>query len=419
MMFCMSKRITALLLALIILFCGMPLTASALESVDLDEPVSLTIQFLDDMEGSHTPVVGAQFDLYYVASMQTDGSFTLTGDFQNYPVELNGLDAEGWRQLTSTLQNYVSADQLAPLDSGFTGEDGKLTFPSSVELLTPGLYLVVGMPLVGEAFKCQAEPFLVSLPGVDADGDQWQYHVSVRVKYTKEPITSDDTIARHVLKVWEGDAEQIRPELIQVELRADGVVYDIVTLTAENNWRHHWPELPKYNTDGDEIQWSIVELEVEDYLVTVTQEGITFRLTNSYAPEEDDTTVRRSVVKVWNDKGYEDERPVSIQVHLLRNDVIWDTHTLTESNDWQYTWEELPARDDNGTEIAWSVQEATVEGYFPSYTEMGEHILISNSIIKPSLPQTGVLWWPVPVLVAMGLLMLILGKMMKGRDEDA
>ena len=418
-MFCMSKRITALLLALIILSCSMPLTASALESVNMDAPVFLTIQFLDDVEGGSKPVVGAQFDLYYAAAMETDGSFTLAGDFQNYPVEVNGLDAEGWRQLTSTLRNYVSADQLAPMDSGSTGEDGKLTFPSSVERLTPGLYLVVGLPLVDEEFVCQAEPFLVSLPGLDVDGDQWQYHVSVRVKYTKEPITPDDTVARHVLKVWEGDAEQIRPEQIQVELRADGVVYDTVMLNAENHWRHHWPELPRHDTDGNEILWSIVELAVEDYLVTVTQEGITFRLTNTYAPDVDDTTVRRSVMKVWNDKGYEDERPVRIQVHLLRNGEIWDTRILEESNDWQCVWEELPARDDSGNEIAWTVQEAEIKGYFPSYTEMGEHILITNSIIKPSLPQTGVLWWPVPVLVALGLLMLILGKLVKGRSENA
>lgn len=419
MMFSRMKRTTALLLALAFFLCAIPAAASAAESIDTEKPGSLTIQFLDETDGEKVPVAGTRFRLYHVAAVDPEGIYALTGDFSAYPVEVNGLDAEGWRQLTGTLLNYVSADNLEPMDTGITGKDGRLTFPCQAEKLMPGLYLVNAEPVKQGDFICRAEAFMVSLPGLDADGAQWLYDVSVRVKYTKEPVNPDETVERYVLKVWEGDAEQIRPEQIQVELRGNGELYDTVTLYAENNWRHHWTELPRLDAEGNEIEWSIVELEVEDYLLTVTLEGVTFLLTNTYDPDGDGEFLRRSVVKVWNDRGYEDERPERIQVHLLRNGEIYDTQTLDESNQWQTAWENLPARDENGNGIIWSVQEAELPGYHAGYTEVGEHMIITNSIARPTLPQTGLMWWPIPVLTALGLVMLILGRLAKGRAEDA
>ena len=418
-MFSIINRTMAFLLALSFLLCAIPMTVSAAEDINTEKPVSLTIQFLDDADGEKVPVEGANFRLYHVAVVDPEGIYTLTGDFSAYPVEVNGLDAEGWRQLTSTLQNYVSADNLESMDTGVTDENGRLSFPSHVEKLMPGLYLVNAEPVNQAVSICRAEAFMVSLPGLDADGEQWLYDVSVRVKYTKEPVDTEETVERYILKVWEGDAEQIRPDQIQVELRRNGELYDTVTLNAENNWRHYWPELPRLDAAGNENEWSIVELEVEDYLLTVSLEGVTFLLTNTYAPGDDGAFLRRSVMKVWNDTGYEDERPESIQVYLLRNGEKHDARILDESNQWQTVWENLPARDQNGNEINWTVQEEEIPGYYVGYTEMGEHILITNSIVKPTLPQTGLMWWPVPVLAALGLLMLVLGRLAKGRAEDA
>ncbi len=38
--------------------------------------------------------------------------------------------------------------------------------------------------------------------------------------------------------------------------------------------------------------------------------------------------------------------------------------------------------------------------------------------LEPTLPETGVLWWPVPVCIAFGLLSLILSRAVKGRKRD-
>ena len=100
-----------------------------------------------------------------------------------------------------------------------------------------------------------------------------------------------------------------------------------MTLNAANNWRHTWGELPKYNNDGSKIVWSVVEKELENYTVLITQNGITFVVTNT---------------------GEHPENP--------------------------------PEHPDD------------------------------------KLPQTGVLWWPVPVLAAVGLVFLIAGALSRKKN---
>jgi hypothetical protein len=123
------------------------------------------------------------------------------------------------------------------------------------------------------------------------------------------------------------------------------------------------------------------------------------------------------VKKTWDDKGYEGQRPNSINVKLMRNGTVYDTVTLSANNGWQYTWSGLQAKDDNGKEIQWTVTEVGVPGYIVSIEQHGDTFLLTNAPVKPSLPQTGVLWWPVPVLAAAGLLFLIAGHIMRGRRD--
>lgn len=426
MMISLLKKLSAPVLVLILLFTSLPFSVCALEDIDHTAEVYLTVQFLEDTgveNGPPKPIANAPFDLYYVAKVNAYGSYSLDGDFAEYPVQLNGLSADGWRILTNTLLNYVSADDLKPLDTGKTNETGKLTFPNNAETLSPGLYLVDTKEMVGTDYTYLAEPFLVCLPGVNAEQTQWQYHVDVRVKYSKYPNSeapSYDTIDRRVLKVWEGDREEIRPKEVVIQLRKNGEVYDTVTLNAGNNWRHLWEDLPRYDENQQTIAWSVSEQNVKGYQFTVSLEGITFKVTNTFDPDaETGETIRRVVQKTWDDKGYESKRPATIKVHLLRNGEIEETQTLSASNDWKYTWEELPSTDENGNDIKWTVKEEDISGYVANYVTLGDAVLITNSVAKPSLPQTGVLWWPVPVLIAAGLLFLILGNLTKGREEDA
>ncbi len=411
------KKLLSLLLCTVCVFMLLPVQVFAAGAIDTGRDVSLTVQYAHDK----APVSGVQFDLYRVADVDAYAEFTLTGDFQNYPVQINGLTAETWKTLAETLSAYADRDTLTSLDSVKTDAKGMLTFPSQKSSLKPGLYLVVGRQLVQDGYTYTTEPFLVSLPNLDTESDTWTYDVTVTPKHTQteNPPTPDDrTVTRKVLKVWKDDVKQFRPKEVIVQLLKDGAVYDTVTLNAANNWRYTWEKLLEYNKDGSKIVWSVVEKELEDYTVLITQEGVTFTVTNTYSPyEPEDDTVTRTVLKVWDDKGYESKRPKSVQVTLLQNGTAYDTQTLNSTNGWQYTWSKLPKHDKNGKEISWTICEVSVSGYVSSIRQNGYTFVLTNTPNEPKLPQTGVLWWPVPVLACGGLAFLIVGALSRRKTK--
>ena len=274
-----------------------------------------------------------------------------------------------------------------------------------------------------DGFTYITEPFLVSLPNLQKESDVWSYDVTAVPKHTQTenpPVPSEQTVDRKVLKVWKKDIPQLRPQQVTVQLLKDNIVYDTVTLSEANSWRHFWGKLPEYNRDGSKIIWSVVEKELPHYTVLISAEGITFTVTNTYAPDPPSgDTVTRTVLKVWDDQGYENGRPESVQVTLLQNDVAFETRTLSEANGWQYTWDKLPKVDQSGKEISWTIREAAVSGYRSAVRLNGDTFVLTNTLSRQKLPQTGVLWWPVPILAVTGLAFLIVGTASrKNRDHE-
>ncbi len=140
------------------------------------------------------------------------------------------------------------------------------------------------------------------------------------------------------------------------------------------------------------------------------------------------STVTRKVLKVWDDAGSESARPKEISVQLLRDGKVYDTVTLNAKNSWRYTWDEL------GGGYSWTVVEKELSGYTVRVERDGASFLVTNTATPetpptptptptpPSgkkLPQTGQLWWPVPVLAAAGLAFLVVGALVRRRRDNA
>lgn len=410
-----TKRVCAQLLALLCLAALLPARASAAGVIDTSRDVSLTIEYRHDGE----PVPSVPFDLYYVAEVDAYANFTLAGDFADYPVSLENLTAAEWTALAETLAAYADRDGLTPLDSGKTDEQGILIFPNQQERLAPGLYLVVGRRLVTERYTYTTEPFLISLPNLE--NDTWRYDVTASPKHTRTenpPVPPNDKDDWRVIKIWKDDVEELRPDEVVIELLKDGVIYDTVRLNEKNNWRYTWEGLPKYHDDGSAIEWRVTEQIPKHYTVRISRDGNTFLVVNTYAPQSpDEDAVTRTVVKRWDDTGYEQKRPDTITVTLLKDGTVYDTRTINRTDSWQYTWNDLPRYNPDGTEIVWTLQESTVPGYTSSIRETGDTFILTNTPERQKLPQTGLLWWPVPVLAASGLLFLILGMLLKRKND--
>ena len=163
-----------------------------------------------------------------------------------------------------------------------------------------------------------------------------------------------------------------------------------------------------------------------------------------YDEEESDnievSQTKIHVLKVWK-QDQAKERPASVQVDLLRTDqdgttTVADSQILEKENQWSYTWEDL------SSQVSWSVVETEVpSGYTVSTSREGNTVVLTNTKTADSedksestdktgtsgenggnssqkLPQTGQLWWPVPLLMLAGVICLLVGKQLRKSMEE-
>ena len=170
-----------------------------------------------------------------------------------------------------------------------------------------------------------------------------------------------------VTKAWDdkNDQDGIRPESITVKLLADGQeTEETLKLSSGNNWMGTFSGLDKYK-DGKEITYTIEEVSVNGYSTVVTGDASTgFTITNSHTPE----TISISGSKTWDDANDQDgKRPESITVSLLADGSKVSEKEVTASDNWTWTFENLPKYKD-GKPVNYSIQEEAVPGYTPSYS---------------------------------------------------
>lgn len=135
--------------------------------------------------------------------------------------------------------------------------------------------------------------------------------------------------------------------------------------------------------------------------------------------EMSDKPSRIHVLKVWK-KDNKKSRPKSIEVCLLRSDgIVVDKVILNSDNQWSTTWNNL------STLYTYRVMETSVpSGYKESCTREKDTIVLTNTgsdkyrVEKKDevLPNSGQLWWPVPVLLFVGLVLFVLGRHLKNEE---
>lgn len=351
-----NKRIRTLLVCILAMVMLLPGNAFAQGKINTDEDVSLTIAYAIDKKA----VADVEFELYYVAEVTPYAEFILKGAFADYAVKIeDDWDNKDWDNFALTLTGMAQADQLAPLASGKTDENGKLIFNSNEHNMKPGLYLVIGKSYVEDKFVYTPSSFIASLPVRDSDANDWDYDVTVSPK--AQVTKRDDLVERKVLKVWKDTGyTSNRPEEIQVQLLQDGKAYgDAVTLNDANEWRYEWTELkPEYD-------WTIVELNVpKEYTVSVSRSGITFVVTNTIVKHEEDDP--------------EETKPTPTTPAPTEPPTVPPV--------------EPPTKTDIITDLPFGVLGA-----------------FDESLPFGLLPATGTSWWMVPVLAGAGVLLFMAG----------
>lgn len=445
----MSRRIKHILtgfISLLLLLMLMPTTVFAAGFIDTDRTISLTIDYQD----GDIAISGARFDLYRVADVDRYTHMTLTEEFAGYPIVFDDADQESWQQMALTLKGYVKRDQLTPFVSGETAGDGVLTFGESEEKpLMPGLYLVVGSRRsIGDDVYSTA-PFMLFLPGKDETLNAWDYTVSVLPKHEKEFNPADDPddrfITRKVVKVWDDKGyETIRPESVTVQLLRDEEIADTVTLTQENNWRYAWDHL------SPDHEWLVVEKEIKNYAVTVTQTNSVFFVSNKYVVPitSEDPPIQK---KITGDRPARTAEFTFIMTAQSENAPMpagsidgektitikgagsteFGAIIFTEPGTYSYAISEKNTGTAGYTydkemytltyEVTQKNGELSVQHTITDHAGAKVQVIEFNNVYHTpgdKLPQTGLLWWPVPILAVAGLTLLLLGCLYRKEKQD-
>ena len=229
-----------------------------------------------------------------------------------------------------------------------------------------------------------------NLPKYNSDGSEIKYTVKEdAVENYDTDITgnandgfkiknsNNEKVKVPVEKTWVGPKQS----KVTVRLLADGVEKQHVELSAANNWKHEFENLPKYNADGSEIKYTVKEDLVENYNTEITgnaNDGFKIKNTNV-------EKIKIPVVKKWIGKELE-----SVTVNLYADGKKIGEAKLSKSNGWKHAFENLPKYDEKtGEEIKYAIDENEILGYTAKITgDQEKGFEITNTQDTPKKPKT-------------------------------
>lgn len=409
------RRAAAGALCLILCACALSQTAfavrapSTIQDFDPNKDCKMTLRYLHE---------GVEVKLYKVATVDQDLRFTLTGDFRELApfVDLDREKSAGdWKVLAQWLKSCVTdentRDRFTPIQEGKTVSDGRgegvITFDKDKEgkALKPGLYLVVTQRYVRETpdkthnlverTVYTVDPYLVSLPtweGESQEDGRWIYEIDGEAgkKAAEEELKDHYLMA---VKVWHNSSgNPIAPPedaKITLVLKKDGVTQLDTKRTLpdeKGNWYCVWEGL------SSEHEWTVEEISGhKDYTCKVEEvEGngvkYSFQVTNTkkgppYEPNP-------SLPPVYPTPS---PRPSDFEV-------------------------------DDPTPPLGDMTPPPGSSAPPRGTQPPEEIELDDPDVPlGDLPQTGQLWWPVPILAVAGLILLLVGLIRRrigGYDDE-
>ncbi|CEI83160.1 Collagen adhesin precursor [Oceanobacillus oncorhynchi] len=179
----------------------------------------------------------------------------------------------------------------------------------------------------------------------------------VNFENTKEKINVTGT------KEWQG-GEKHRPESIELQLSRDGEAVGNPVTLEDGETEYTWTDLDKTDIEGNEYNYTVDEVTVpENYEKSVSEDGLT--ITNEFVSP----TTEIPVEKAWEDANNQDgNRPESVEVALFANGEETDTEniTLSNENEWQGSFTDLPELDNSGDKITYTVVEIDVPEQYES-----------------------------------------------------
>ena len=206
-----------------------------------------------------------------------------------------------------------------------------------------------------------------------------------------------------VTKVWNDNNNSAgkRPESVTLQVKNGEEVVATEPVTESEGWSHTF-SVPKYNLNGQEINYTADEADLGSIYYTTANKSISgdmasgYTITNTFAVPDEKISV--PVTKVWDDNGNAaGKRPDSVTLVLTSDDTT-DTNspykvTLNSTNadqqnnnQWKYTFENLPKYNSvNGDEIVYTLSEELDNIYYTSVNSKVDQLskTITNKFAVP------------------------------------
>ena len=210
-----------------------------------------------------------------------------------------------------------------------------------------------------------------------------------KILYVLYTITNTHTPEKTIVrgkKTWDdgNNRDGIRPASITVILNGANGEVARKAVTAADGWAYSFTVDKFYN--GKEVNYYVSEEPVEGYVPTYSVKDIT----NTHVPG----TISVYGQKLWDDKDDRDGiRPKSITVKLHRkignDDVVTDTKTVTEADNWAYSFANL-YRYKDGQEITYYATEDPIPA---QYTMNVSGTNLTNTYVPKTLHIYGTKIW--------------------------
>ena len=232
-----------------------------------------------------------------------------------------------------------------------------------------------------------------NLPKYNAQGNEITYTVEEQevnpgdLKFYNKQIAGfnvtntfripEDKVKVEITKKWEdsSNVSNKRPASVKIELSDGANVVRTQELTGTGNeWKHTFTDLPKYNSQGNTITYTLDEKEVNPGdLQFYTKSIVGNTITNTFTQSTDKINV--NVSKTWNDSNNANrKRPVSIKYVLKNKETVVSEKVVagneTTDADWTHTFTGLAKYDEHNDEIKYTLEEQEAnEGELKFYTK--------------------------------------------------
>ncbi len=396
------SRILIMLAAFMIAAMYMPVSslAASVSKIDTSRKATLTVTHYAPEEADIETLSGVTSRIYRVASVDENGLYTILDKFNDetgFPIgDINSVSSqEQWDNCISPIMKYINDNGIEPEATGLSDSEGK-TYYTDLEL---GIYLVLSDSIAkDDGYTYSFIDFFVAIPGNEYDEStdtyNWVYDVAASPKKSR----AVDPEEHQVYKRWDDTGyESERPDAVTVYIYKDGVQEEEISLSTDNNWQYSW------SCEKGHI-WSVSEADVDGYTASITESGTAFIIVNTYNPPENPSSPPDDDGDNGggdNDGGEEVETPDDDEdVDIVEND---DNETVEQ--------DDIDNNELDNSEDVDNTESEDSEGGLPAVLGAIRKLITDGPAVLGArrLPQTGQLWWPLPILVIGGILLIGFG----------